>query len=248
MKNKILHIVLIILSALALTSCAVLGDTEATATAPEATPTASAQVVATPSESLAMPSESSAPGNTDAGEAFTYSAEYVANENIKVTMQRNLGDSSFSKITYVNVKRGGIDDDAYIVTQFDEMQPIYYTDFFADEDGMWSHFSDSTSDNIKFILPEKLSVGMEFVSAGDESVVLEIGAECEYGGYSAKDCVIISSASVAYSQVVYHVYEKGVGEIARYMKYDADVIDMIFVAESVEEMSEADVKAFIDGL
>ena len=243
--NRLFGAAIILLIASALVSCTDIAEPTATAEQTPAitTPVATAAPTASPEPSVSAETSTETPS---AG--FVYSAEYSARENIKVTMHRNLGDSMSSKISYVYIRREGLDDEAYLVTQYDEKQPIFYTDFFADEDGLWSHFSDSPSNNVSFLLPESLEVGMEFVSAGDESVVLELGADFEYGGYSAKDCLIISSASVAYSQNVFHVYEKGVGEIARYMKYDADVIDMIFVAEAVEEMSEADVKAFIDGL
>ena len=242
-RHKLFVICIIGAFVLMLSSCAVETPAEQT-TAPPATATPDvSQVTAAPTET---PAQIEAPAATAAA-ASVSAEEYLPRENIKVTMHRNLGDSASSKITYVYAACEHLDDESYVVTQFYESQPFLYTDFYADEDGVWSRFSDSASENISFVMPQTLEVGMEFISLGDEAIVLEIGADFEYGGYSASDCLIISTASAAYSQNVFHVYQKDVGEIARYMKYDADIIDMVLIAETVEEISADYASEFANG-
>ncbi|MGI5898852.1 MAG: hypothetical protein ACOX8S_02900 [Christensenellales bacterium] len=172
-------------------------------------------------------------------------AKYLPRENIRVVMSRNLGDSSLSTITYVYARHDRIDDESYAVSQFDESQPIYYTDFYSDGDGLWSRFSDAQSQDISYIMPAYIEEDMGFISAGDEARVAEVGATFQHGDYTAHDCIIIATLSTAYSQDVYRVYQEGVGEIARYMLYDNDVIDMIFVVNTVEDISDEEAQAIV---
>ncbi len=199
----------------------------------------------TPTES-AEPQPSETPDEGLINELIP-TAKYLAKENLRVVMNRNLGDSSFSKITYVYARHDGIDDESYALSQFDESQPIFYTDFYSDGDGIWSRFSDAKTDDISYIMPANIEEGMAFISAGDEARVVEVGATFQHGEYIAQDCIIIAALSTAYSQDVYHVYQEGVGEIARYMLYDNDVIDMIFVIESAQDISEEEAQAVVAG-
>jgi hypothetical protein len=219
---------------------------------PAATPAESptqAQATPTPTEEPAItataePQPSETPDDGLLNDLIP-TAKYLANENIRVVINRNLGDSSLSKITYVYARHDKSSDESYALSQFDEGQPIYYTDFYSDGDGIWSRFSDAQTEDISYIMPAHIEEGMGFISAGDEARVAEVGATFKHGEYVAEDCIIIATLSTAYSQDVYRVYQEGVGEIAQYMLYDNDVIDMIFVIESVEEISPEEAQAVV---
>ncbi len=78
-----------------------------------------------------------------------------------------------------------------------------------------------------------------------EAYVEKTATDIHIDGYRASDCLVIVTASAAYSQNVYHVFEKGVGEIASYIVYDNDVMDILFVAGSVEEITQEQADAVI---
>jgi len=209
-----------------------------TPAAPAPTTAAAASPTPTPAPATAAPT--AAPETTADAEA------YLPRTNLRVATLQYLGAGASERVSYVYGAFDGIDDTTYRVTGFVEDQPIFYTDYFIDEEGLWAQFSDSTDEGKYMLLPRQIAVGVEYDCRGAAAQIVSIGTRIDLNGYVLDNCVLVQVVSTAYSTDVFYAFQEGLGKVAEYILYDNDVIDVLSLTADTEELTQEQVNQIIE--
>lgn len=249
MKKILIYIVAVCALAAACMSCSPGGQPVSVVTpSPIVLPSATAAPVATP-DATAQATASAEPGSAQAQDTVAPQNEqavaaYLPAANTKLTAREYLGKQTPELVGYVFAVKPDVEDPAYAVSAFYAEQSFYYISYYIDQEGIWAQASEEGSEKY-LVLPATLEEGYEFTSGKNACVIAKTGADFDMGGYEAANCVIVQSASTAYSTDVYKVYQPGVGLIAEYIIYGSDETDLLHVASKVESITQEEADAVI---
>lgn len=250
MKKNFCLILSVLLAALLLGGCSMFAQTGAdTAQVPtfkpaEATPAPTAPKEAASIVPVGTVVEEIEPTPTPVDKVVD-SAVYLPRVNRRIVM-REYNGAQPDIVKYVIAKDGENSEEGYRLASYYEDQAMYYTDYFMTDEGLFGRFSDDEEKEMFLVLPKDITEGMEYELDGQKAVIEKVGADFELEGLKLENCVVVKVQSNAYGKEVTHVYAPELYLACEYIEYDEEVIDIIKIIDSFEDISEEDAQKTVE--